>query len=105
MNRWVCKEVPLMSLPGSFLDITSFANWRQTSKTQMLETDLTIDDWSAYVREHVHISPCGICRAKVRTKRMFDCPQCFTRVCGNHVYACQSCDAHLCMMCATFGCC
>ena len=101
MDTWISKGLPLMTLPISYLDISSLGKWRHASKENIRTTRaFTRMDWLQYAGQREHLHACSLCRAVRKVRGMFDCASCLQKVCDTHVCACNYCDHLLCSRCA-----
>lgn len=100
MDTWLSKDLPLMTVPISYLDVTSLGNWRHASKENLRTTRaFTKTDWLEYVHTQTRIHQCGICKRNRKITSMFHCQNCSRTVCGEHVFGCRCCDELLCSDC------
>ena len=102
MQTHVSTNTPLMTLPISYLDTTSLAKWRQTSKENHDTTSIfTKISWKQYILKHnTDVHACFTCGNIQKVFKMFQCPLCVRIICGNHVMACKYCDSECCFDCA-----
>ena len=105
MQTHVSTNLPLMTLPISYLDTTSLAKWRQTSKENQDTSSIFVKiGWKQYILKHnTNVHTCFTCGKIQKIFKMFQCPFCIRLICGNHVMACKYCDSECCIDCAMCG--